>query len=112
MTLERVDIENCGDQFAVTLHRNIYDFVLTKLMPCQHVLEIGTGLGTFTKELLPICGSYAGIEYDHDTCLKAQRKNVPRHISSRCRRLAFWRQSIFFYCLLGSTDILEIGNRA
>lgn len=74
MTLERVDVDSCGDQLQVVLHRNRYDFVLARLTPGQRVLEVGTGSGTFSKELLPRCGSYVGVEYDHATCLEARRK--------------------------------------
>src|ERR1039458_9387709 len=74
MTLERLDVNRCTDRFAAALHRNIYDFVLARLAPGQCVLEVGTGLGAFTEELFPKCGSYIGVEFDHDACVEARRK--------------------------------------
>jgi len=76
MTLERVDVEHCEDRLQIVLHRARYDFVLAKLTPGQCVLEIGTGPGTFIRELFPKCESYVGVEFDHDTCLEARRKNA------------------------------------
>lgn len=67
MALERLDAETCDDRFAAELHHKIYGFVLSKLAPDQHVLEVGTGLGAFSKILFPKCGSYIGVEYDETT---------------------------------------------
>ena len=78
MTLERVDIENCGDPLQVVLHRARYDFVLARLKPGQQVLEIGTGPGTFTRELFPKCAGYVGVEYDAATCQEARQKTENR----------------------------------
>lgn len=78
MTLERVDIENCSDSLQIVLHRARYDFVLARLKPGQRVLEIGTGPGTFTRELFPKCASYVGIEYDAATCAEALEKTGGR----------------------------------
>jgi len=74
MILERVDVHDCEDRLQVGLHRGRYDFVLARLTPGQRVLEVGTGAGTFTQELVAKCGSYVGVEYDADSCLEARKK--------------------------------------
>ena len=106
MILERLDVETCGDHFAVIQHRNIYDFVLARLTPDQQVLEIGTGLGAFSKELLPKCRSYVGIEYDGETCVKARLKTdgLAQIIQADARKLPFAdNQFSFIVCL----EVLE-----
>ena len=74
MALERVDVDRCEDRLQIVLHRARYDFVLNRLPSGQHVLEIGTGAGTFTRELFPKCASYVGVEFDPDACELARRK--------------------------------------
>jgi len=106
MSIERLDVETCGDHFAVIQHRNIYDFVLARLTPDQRVLEVGTGLGAFSKELLPKCGSYLGIEYDGEICVKARLKTDGRAqiIQADARKLPFAdNQFSFIICL----EVLE-----
>ena len=106
MTLERVNVEHCEDRLQVVLHRNRYDFVLSRLPARQQVLEIGTGPGTFTKELLPTCASYVGVEYDYVTCLEARRNAGDRVtiIKADARSLPFGEsQFSFIICL----EVLE-----
>ncbi len=74
MILERLDVNECADRFAAKLHRNIYDFVLSRMSADQNVLEIGTGLGAFAKELAPRAGSYTGVEYDSAAAEETRRK--------------------------------------
>jgi ubiquinone/menaquinone biosynthesis C-methylase UbiE len=106
MTLERVDIEACADPLQIVLHRARYDFVLARLPPGQQVLEIGTGPGTFTRELWPKCAGYVGVEYDAATCEEARRKTEHRaeilQGDARCLPLADNRFS-FIVCL----EVLE-----
>lgn len=106
MTLERVDIDDCADRLQIVLHRARYDFVLARLKPGQQVLEIGTGPGTFTRELLPRCAGYVGIEYDAATCLEARQKTDKLaeiiQADARCLPLADNRFS-FIICL----EVLE-----
>ena len=105
MALERMDIDNCDDPLQVALHCHRYDFVLARLPAGQNVLEIGTGLGTFTKKLLPRCGSYVGVEFDPVACLEAQKKNHPAEIiEADARKLPFAdNQFSFIVCL----EVLE-----
>lgn len=106
MTLERVDVDDCPDRLQVVLHRNRYNFVLDRLLKNQRVLEIGTGTGTFSKELQPLCASYIGIEYDHNTCLKARKKTGGKTniIEADARCLPFADdQFTFIVCL----EVLE-----
>jgi SAM-dependent methyltransferase len=106
MTLERLDVNECADRFAATLHRNIYDFVLIRLTPGQRVLEVGTGLGAFTEELLPKCGTYTGVEFDPEACVEARRKTHGKAdiIQADARKLPFDDgQFSFIVCL----EVLE-----
>ncbi|HZL14348.1 MAG TPA: methyltransferase domain-containing protein [Verrucomicrobiae bacterium] len=105
MILERLDIENNSDLLQVALHRQRYDFVLKRLPPGQNVLEIGTGLGAFTRELFPRCGRYAGIEFDPDACDASRKKNPAAEIiQGDARQLPFDdNQFSFIICL----EVLE-----
>jgi len=106
MALERVDVDNCSDRLQIVLHRARYDFVLARLTAGQRVLEIGTGLGTFTKELFQKCDSYIGVEFDHDTCLEVRRKTEGKAeiIEADARCLPFRdNQFSFIVCL----EVLE-----
>jgi SAM-dependent methyltransferase len=91
MVLERVDVEQCEDRLQVVLHQARYDFVLARLPAGQKVLEIGTGPGTFTRQLLPKCASYTGVEYDPETCRLAREKNQGQAeiIQADARKLPF-----------------------
>ncbi len=105
MILERVDLDQCQDLLQVALHRRRFDFVLDRLPPGQSVLEIGTGPGAFTRELLPKCGSYTGVEYDPATCVQARGKNPGAEIiEADARKLPFGEsQFSFILCL----EVLE-----
>jgi ubiquinone/menaquinone biosynthesis C-methylase UbiE len=105
MILERMDIGESQDRLQVALHRNRYDFVLRRLPSNQSVLEIGTGLGTFTQELFPKCGSYIGVEFDPEACAMAQKKNpTAKIIQGDARQLPFAdNQFSFVICL----EVLE-----
>lgn len=72
--LERINIETSEDRLQSVLHRARYDFVLDRLKGGETILEIGTGPGVFSKELLARSGRYKGIEYDKDTCEEARRQ--------------------------------------
>ena len=73
MVLERMDVDSSEDRLQVKLHQIRYDFVLSRLPPDSSVLEIGTGVGAFTKQILPRCKSYIGVEYDTAACEQARR---------------------------------------
>jgi len=105
MVLERMDIGKSEDQLQIKLHRNRYDFVLSKLPAGQRVLEIGTGLGFFSKELLPRCSSYVGVEFDPEACREACRQTGGADIrQADARRLPFEAdQFSFIVCL----EVLE-----
>jgi ubiquinone/menaquinone biosynthesis C-methylase UbiE len=100
-----MDIGESEDRLQIALHRNRYDFVLQRLPPDQSVLEIGTGLGTFTRELFPKCGGYVGVEFDPDACAEARKKNpAAKIIQGDARQLPFTdNQFSFIICL----EVLE-----
>jgi ubiquinone/menaquinone biosynthesis C-methylase UbiE len=90
----------------VKLHQMRYEFVLANLPPNSKVLEIGTGLGVFTKQLAPRCASYIGVEYDSAACEEARRNAGPETeiIVGDARKLPFGGdQFSFIVCL----EVLE-----
>ena len=104
MVLERMDITKSEDALQLVLHRNRYDFVLARLLPGQDVLEIGTGLGNLTRELLPKCGSYAGVEYDPAACAEARRRTGAEILEADARELPFADNRFSFIVCL---EVLE-----
>ena len=110
MTLERVDVESCEDRLQIALHQGRYDFVLERIRPSEHLLEIGVGAGTFTNQILSKCQSYVGVEYDHATCLDARRKTGDKAniVEGDARRLDFANEQFSFVVCL---EVLEhLGN--
>jgi len=109
MTLERLDAETTGDRFAAELHRNIYDFVLSRLSPGQKVLEIGTGLGAFSLRIFPRCDSYIGVEYDEMARQAAIKKTggQAKIIQGDARRLPFDANQFSFVVCLEVIEHLE-----
>lgn len=104
MALERMDVNKSEDLLQVKLHQMRYDFVLARLPRDSKVLEIGTGLGAFTKQLLPKCGSYVGVEYDAAACEEARRSAGAEIIVGDARKLSFGdNQFSFIVCL----EVLE-----
>jgi len=104
MALERMDVNKSDDLLQVKLHQIRYDFVLVRLPPDSKVLEIGTGVGAFTKQLLPKCGSYIGVEYDPAACDEARRNAGAEIIEGDARKLPFGdNQFSFIICL----EVLE-----
>jgi SAM-dependent methyltransferase len=91
MVLERMDVNSNPDGLQVILHQLRYDFVLARMPPHSKVLEIGTGLGAFTKQLVPGCSSYIGVEYDPVACDAARRNAGPgvEIIEGDARKLPF-----------------------
>jgi SAM-dependent methyltransferase len=106
VTLERVNVDTCQDRLQVALHRNRYDFVLARLGQGEDILEIGTGCGIFTKELLPLGKSYVGIEYDAATCVEARQYTNGRAeiIEGDARNLPFEAERFSFIVCL---EVLE-----
>lgn len=106
MTLERVDITSCVDPLQIVLHRNRYDFVLARLRGDENLLEIGTGPGIFSLELLAQCQTYRGIEYDPATCEEARRNTQGKAdiIVADARHLPFRDDEFSFIVCL---EVLE-----
>ena len=106
MALERMDINSDEDRLQLKLHQMRYDFVLDRLPPNSNVLEIGTGAGIFTKQILPKSGSYIGVEYDPAACETARRNagTAAHIIEGDARKLPFEdNQFSFIVCL----EVLE-----
>lgn len=106
MTSERIDIDSCQDRMQVFLHRARYDFVLAHLPPGRRVLEIGTGTGTFARELSQKSATYVGVEFDPAACEASRRKTENRveiiRADARCLPFAD-DQFSFIVCL----EVLE-----
>src|SRR5258707_13714461 len=87
--VERLDIHNSSDRLQVALHRQRYDFALEHLGRSESVLEIGTGVGSFSPLLADRCEKYAGIEIDRESCLAAAKRlgGEPRIVCGEAARL-------------------------
>ena len=70
--LERTDIFSSDDFFQNKLHLQRYEFSLEQIKKNTAVLEVGTGLGVFSKMLNSHAARYAGIEVDEVACKQAQ----------------------------------------
>lgn len=106
MALERLDIENCEDPLQAFLHRQRYDFVLSRLGAHENILEIGTGVGAFAKELISHCDSYVGVEFDSATCEEARRRieGKAKILQADARQLPFADETFSFIICL---EVLE-----
>lgn len=110
MALERLDIENCEDRLQAFLHRQRYDFVLSRLGRRDDVLEIGTGIGAFTRELVSRCDNYVGVEFDSLACEEARRRTEGKAsiLQADARHLPFADETFSFIVCL---EVLEhLGN--
>lgn len=104
MTMERLDIHSCEDQFQVALHRVRYDFALQYLRPDDTMLEVGTGLGAFTEEVCSLCAGYTGVEFDEASCRVARERTGANVIQGDARHLVFSEdQFSYIVCL----EVLE-----
>lgn len=106
MTLERLDIDNCTDRLQETLHRQRYDFVLSRLPKQAELLEVGTGVGAFTRELVSRCQSYVGVEFDPRACEEARKRTHRKAeiLRADARQLPFEHERFSFIICL---EVLE-----
>jgi len=70
--LERTDIFSSDDLFQNKLHLQRYEFTLDRTDKSASVLEVGTGLGIFSKMLNAHAACYAGVEVDKQACAQAR----------------------------------------
>lgn len=70
--LERTDVFSSGDLFQNKLHLQRYAFALERIEKAAVVLEVGTGLGIFSKMLHAHAVRYAGVEVDEQACRQAR----------------------------------------
>jgi ubiquinone/menaquinone biosynthesis C-methylase UbiE len=106
MALERMNVGSGEDRLQIKLHQMRYDFVLARLPENSRVLEVGTGEGAFTTQILPRSGSYIGVEFDPQACEQARLQAGPKAeiIVGDARKLPFGdNQFSFVVCL----EVLE-----
>ena len=73
-TGERTDIFASDDLFQNKLHLQRYQFTLDHFKAGERCLEVGAGLGVFSRMLCEHGLRYAGIEIDSEACEQAQRR--------------------------------------
>src|SRR5262245_58323054 len=71
---ERLDVAASTDKLQVALHQQRFDFTLEQFTRVQSILEIGTGLGSFSPSLAARCDEYTGIEFDAESALIASKR--------------------------------------
>jgi ubiquinone/menaquinone biosynthesis C-methylase UbiE len=74
VAVERLDVETSSNTAQVFLHKQRYDFALSRLSAADSVLEVGTGTGFFSDILANHCSSYTGLEIDPASCEESQRR--------------------------------------
>ncbi len=74
MAVERLDVDSSNDRLQEALHRQRYQFVLSRLQQEDRVLEVGTGVGALSSELIKRCPSYIGVELDPAVCAEARKR--------------------------------------
>ena len=88
---ERLDVDQTTDRLQAVLHNQRFEFVLKQFNHAQSVLEIGTGVGSFSPVLAAHCNEYTGIEFDAESAKAASQRLVgnARVIEGDARNLPF-----------------------
>ncbi len=91
MAIERLNTSQTDDRLQAALHRARYDFALERVPADARVLEIGTGAGCMTAELVAKCHAYTGLDADAEAiALTRDRLAVPaRLVQGDAKRLPF-----------------------
>lgn len=66
--VERLDADHSSDALQVFLHKQRYSFALERISREDAVLEVGTGVGCFSKMLVDYGVAFTGLEYDPGAC--------------------------------------------
>jgi len=54
VAVERVDVDHSHDALQQALHRQRYDFALSRIASTDSVLEVGTGMGFFSEMVVDV----------------------------------------------------------
>ena len=66
--VERLDADHSSDAFQIFLHNQRYNFALERISREDAVLEVGTGVGSFSKMLVDHGAAFTGLEFDPGAC--------------------------------------------
>lgn len=71
---ERIDTATTTDRLQERLHEQRFEFVLDQLKEVEAVLELGTGVGSFSPRLAERCRRYTGVDYDADSVAQVSKR--------------------------------------
>jgi SAM-dependent methyltransferase len=103
---ERLDIEKTTDRLQAALHNQRFEFVLKQFTRVESILEIGTGVGSFSSFLAARCDDYTGIEVDAES-VKATSQRLTgnaRVLQADARNLPFAPRS---FSVIVCLEVLE-----
>jgi SAM-dependent methyltransferase len=71
---ERIDTAATTDRLQERLHEQRFDFALNQLGEIESVLELGTGVGSFSPRLAARCRRYTGVDYDAESVAQTSKR--------------------------------------
>jgi SAM-dependent methyltransferase len=71
---ERIDTATTTDRLQERLHEQRFEFVLSQLGEVESVLELGTGVGSFSPRLAARCRRYTGVDYDAESVAQVSKR--------------------------------------
>jgi SAM-dependent methyltransferase len=71
---ERIDTATTTDRLQERLHEQRFEFVLNQLGEVESVLELGTGVGSFSARLAARCRRYTGVDYDAESVAQTSKR--------------------------------------
>jgi SAM-dependent methyltransferase len=71
---ERLDTATTTDRLQERLHEQRFEFVLNQLGEVESVLELGTGVGSFSARLAARCRRYTGVDYDAESVAQTSKR--------------------------------------
>jgi len=104
--VERLDLVQSGDALQIALHQQRYDFALARIGNEDSVLEVGTGSGCFSQQVIGRCQQFTGLEYDQEACETTSRRLQGRGkiIQGDAQALPFSNQS---FSVIVCLEVLE-----
>ena len=71
---ERLDTATTTDRLQERLHEQRFEFVLSQLGEVESVLELGTGVGSFSARFAARCRRYIGVDYDAESVAQVSKR--------------------------------------